>query len=97
MPRTARRDGLERRETILDAALACFSRRGVLGTGIEDVRAAAKASFVEQYVRSAEKSAPVGVRSASKRPFTMAPAPTTRMRRTSLAPSSASCITSGPR
>jgi AcrR family transcriptional regulator len=44
MARTPRRDGLERREAILDAALGCFARRGVLATGIEDVRAAAKAS-----------------------------------------------------
>jgi AcrR family transcriptional regulator len=35
---------VQRREAILDAALACFTRRGVLGTGIEHIRAAAKAS-----------------------------------------------------
>ena len=40
----ARRDGLARREAILDAALECFVARGVLATGIEDVRRAAGAS-----------------------------------------------------
>lgn len=39
-----RRDGDRRREAILDAALACFVERGVLATGIEDIRKAAHAS-----------------------------------------------------
>jgi len=39
-----RRDGAVKRERILDAALACFAARGVLGVGIEDVRRAADAS-----------------------------------------------------
>jgi AcrR family transcriptional regulator len=43
MART-RRNGVERREALLDAALVCFSRRGVLYTGIEEIRVAAKAS-----------------------------------------------------
>ncbi|RJS15434.1 TetR/AcrR family transcriptional regulator [Corallococcus sp. H22C18031201] len=39
-----RRDGLERRDALLDAALRCFVKQGVLGTGIEDIRKAAGAS-----------------------------------------------------
>lgn len=39
-----RRDGLERRDALLDAALRLFVERGVLGTGIEEVRKAAGAS-----------------------------------------------------
>jgi AcrR family transcriptional regulator len=39
-----RRDGLRRRDELLDAALACFAGRGLLGTRIEDVRRAAGAS-----------------------------------------------------
>jgi len=39
-----RRDGLRRRDELLDAALACFARRGLLGTRIEDIRRAAGAS-----------------------------------------------------
>lgn len=39
-----RLDGLRRREQLLDAALACFTTRGLLQTGIEDVRRAAGAS-----------------------------------------------------
>jgi AcrR family transcriptional regulator len=39
-----RKDGIRRREELLDAALACFAERGVLGTGIEDIRRAAGAS-----------------------------------------------------
>jgi AcrR family transcriptional regulator len=39
-----RRDGLRRRDELLDAALGCFARRGLLGTRIEDVRRAAGAS-----------------------------------------------------
>lgn len=35
---------MRRREELLDAALGCFAERGVLGTGIEDVRRAAGAS-----------------------------------------------------
>lgn len=40
----ARRDGLKRRDALLDAALRCFARRGVLGTGIEEIRKEAGAS-----------------------------------------------------
>jgi len=39
-----RRDGLQRRDELLDAALGCFARRGLLGTRIEDIRRAAGAS-----------------------------------------------------
>jgi AcrR family transcriptional regulator len=39
-----RADGLKRREALLDAALDCFSRRGILGTGIEEIRRQAGAS-----------------------------------------------------
>lgn len=39
-----RRDGIRRRDELLDAALACFARRGLLDTRIEDVRRAAGAS-----------------------------------------------------
>jgi AcrR family transcriptional regulator len=39
-----RSDGARRREAILDAALACFAKRGVAATGIEDIRLKAKAS-----------------------------------------------------
>ncbi|WP_373048990.1 TetR/AcrR family transcriptional regulator [Vulgatibacter sp.] len=40
----ARRDGIERRDAVLDAALRCFNDRGVLLTGIEEIRRAAGAS-----------------------------------------------------
>ena len=40
----ARIDGRKRSEEILDAALACFAKRGVVGTRIEDIRQVAKAS-----------------------------------------------------
>ncbi|MEZ4449107.1 MAG: TetR/AcrR family transcriptional regulator [Nannocystaceae bacterium] len=40
----ARRDGLRRREALLDAALRCFVDAGILGTGIEQIRRAAGAS-----------------------------------------------------
>jgi AcrR family transcriptional regulator len=39
-----RADGIRRREALLDAALTCFFERGVLQTGIEDIRKAAGAS-----------------------------------------------------
>jgi AcrR family transcriptional regulator len=39
-----RRDGVDRRQRILDAALRCFTRHGVLATGIEEIRLEAKAS-----------------------------------------------------
>jgi AcrR family transcriptional regulator len=41
---TARKDGLKRRDELLDAALGCFAERGVLATGIEEIRRAADAS-----------------------------------------------------
>jgi AcrR family transcriptional regulator len=44
-----RRDGARRREAILDAALRCFAERGVLATGVEDVRRAAGASPSSMY------------------------------------------------
>jgi AcrR family transcriptional regulator len=40
----SRKDGLKRRDALLDAALRCFAERGVLGTGIEEIRRAADAS-----------------------------------------------------
>ncbi|WP_437276713.1 TetR/AcrR family transcriptional regulator [Sorangium sp. So ce375] len=40
----ARQNGVARREALLDAALRCFEQRGVLRTGIEDVRKEAGAS-----------------------------------------------------
>jgi len=40
----ARKDGQKRRDALLDAALRCFAERGVLGTGIEEIRKAAGAS-----------------------------------------------------
>lgn len=39
-----RKDGLQRRDEILDAALQCFVSTGVLQTGIEEIRKAAGAS-----------------------------------------------------
>jgi AcrR family transcriptional regulator len=39
-----RRDGIRRRDELLDAALTCFSERGLLGTRIEDIRRVAGAS-----------------------------------------------------
>jgi AcrR family transcriptional regulator len=39
-----RRDGLRRRDELLDTALTCFARCGLLGTRIEDIRRAAGAS-----------------------------------------------------
>jgi AcrR family transcriptional regulator len=39
-----RRDGIRRRDELLDAALTCFSERGLLGTRMEDIRRAAGAS-----------------------------------------------------
>lgn len=41
---TLRRDGQERRDALLDAALRCFARDGVMATGIEQVRREAGAS-----------------------------------------------------
>jgi AcrR family transcriptional regulator len=40
----ARRDGMKRRDALLDAALRCFVKGGVLGTGIEEIRREAGAS-----------------------------------------------------
>lgn len=42
--RVLRKDGQERREAILDAALRVFEEKGLLASGIEDVRRAAGAS-----------------------------------------------------
>ena len=39
-----RRDGIRRRDELLDAALTCFSERGLLNTRVEDIRRAAGAS-----------------------------------------------------
>jgi AcrR family transcriptional regulator len=44
-----RSDGLRRRDELLDAALACFAQRGLLGTRIEDIRRAAGASTSSVY------------------------------------------------
>ncbi|MEL6187493.1 MAG: TetR/AcrR family transcriptional regulator [Myxococcota bacterium] len=44
-----RRDGRQRREAILDAALRCFARRGVAATGIEEIRREAGASASSVY------------------------------------------------
>lgn len=44
MATRARADGLRRREELLDAALRCFDHRGVLATGIEEIRKEAGAS-----------------------------------------------------
>lgn len=44
MARGARSDGERRREALLDAALGCFAKRGVVATGIEEIRIAAGAS-----------------------------------------------------
>src|SRR5262245_48345957 len=44
-----RADGRQRREAVLDAALRCFVDRGVLATGIEDIRKAAGASPSSMY------------------------------------------------
>lgn len=46
---TQRRDGRERRDALLDAALRCFTRNGLLATGIEDVRREAGASPSSMY------------------------------------------------
>jgi AcrR family transcriptional regulator len=40
----ARQNGVARREALLDAALRCFEERGLMRTGIEDIRKAAGAS-----------------------------------------------------
>lgn len=39
-----RADGVRRRDALLDAALRCFAQRGVLATGIEEIRKEAGAS-----------------------------------------------------
>lgn len=44
MAPAARQNGVARREALLDAALRCFEKRGLLRTGIEDVRKEAGAS-----------------------------------------------------
>jgi|GEM_PF-1856125 len=51
-----RRDGLERREALLDAALRCFSRGGVLGVGIEAIRKEAGASPSSVYNLFADRA-----------------------------------------
>ncbi|MBX3188268.1 MAG: TetR/AcrR family transcriptional regulator [Labilithrix sp.] len=52
-----RRDGQKRRDALLDAALVCFGERGVLGTGIEEIRRAAGASPSSVYHLFAGRSA----------------------------------------
>jgi AcrR family transcriptional regulator len=47
--RRARQDGVKRREALLNAALRCFVERGLLATGIEDIRKAAGASPSSMY------------------------------------------------
>lgn len=44
-----RRDGVKRREALLDAALVRFAERGVLGTGIDEIRREAGASASSVY------------------------------------------------
>jgi AcrR family transcriptional regulator len=44
-----RQDGSARREALLDAALICFARAGVLNVGIEEIRTAAAASPSSMY------------------------------------------------
>lgn len=44
-----RKDGKERRDAILDAALSCFVERGILGAGIEEIRCRAGASASSVY------------------------------------------------
>ena len=44
MAPVAKERGAARREALLDAALACFEERGLVRTGIEDIRKAAGAS-----------------------------------------------------
>lgn len=44
-----RRDGQNRRQALLDAALACFARDGVLGAGVEEIRRHAGASASSLY------------------------------------------------
>ena len=47
--RRRRSDGARRHDEILDAALRCFEKKGVLGVGIEDVRREAGASPSSMY------------------------------------------------
>jgi AcrR family transcriptional regulator len=42
--KVTRRDGRARRDALLDAALRCFERRGLVATGIEEIRKEAGAS-----------------------------------------------------
>jgi AcrR family transcriptional regulator len=44
-----RRDGERKRDALLDAALGCFARRGILATGIDEIRRAAGASASSVY------------------------------------------------
>lgn len=44
-----RKNGVQRRDELLDAALACFERRGITEVGIEDIRKAARASASSVY------------------------------------------------
>jgi AcrR family transcriptional regulator len=55
MPR--RRDGKERREALLDAALRCFVRGGLLATGIEEIRKEAGASPSSVYHQFQDRNA----------------------------------------
>lgn len=52
-----RRDGQARQETLLDAALRCFERRGLLSTGIEEIRKEAGASPSSVYHLFADREA----------------------------------------
>lgn len=51
---SVRRDGLQRRDAILDAALRCFTRSGLIGTGIEAIRREAGASPSSMYHQFAD-------------------------------------------
>jgi AcrR family transcriptional regulator len=55
--KATRRDGRARREALLDAALRCFERRGLLAAGIEDIRKEAGASPSSVYHLFADREA----------------------------------------
>lgn len=52
-----RRDGEQRRRALLEAALRCFDRAGVLGVGIEDIRREAGASPSSVYLQFKDMNA----------------------------------------